>query len=277
MLLAPVCRDEEIAVHGRSIVRAGGAGLYAAWALAKLGARAILHTPLAERDRDLLRFLPEETEVVIHPSRETTCFRIDVDPRNPNERTLALLATSDPLDPGLLCGIEDSAYAFLGPLLPTDLGDPLAAVLRGMTIPIDLGVQGLVRSVDVSGRVDLVPATQIGRLPPLRVLAGDEDEIARAAGSSDVDAASRALAEKIAREVVVTRGDRGATLILRGESEALEVPAVPLRGSAGRAIGLGDTFLAVYGWWRHLGAGSADAGSRAAIAASELLARGLGR
>ncbi len=277
LLLAPLCRDENVGAGGRAIARAGGAGFYASWALAKLGARAILHTPLAERDHDLIRFLPRETEVVIHPSRETTCFRIEVDPRNLNKRSLSLLAASDPLDPTRLHGIEDSAYVFLGPLLPNDLSPALVEALRGTSIPIDLGIQGLVRGVDRSGKITPAAMTGIWGLPPLRVLAGDEAEIAQAAGTSDVGAASRALADGFACEVITTRGDRGALIFVRGRGEPLDVPAVPTRGSAMHAVGLGDTFLAVYEWHRHLGENPADAGLCAATAASELLVRGLGR
>ena len=274
---APLCRDEVVGADGCSIARAGGAGFVASWALARLGARVILHTPLAERDRDLIQLLPRETEVVIHPSRETTCFRIEVDPRDMNRRSLSLCAACDPLGPALLRGIEDSAYVLLGPLLPGDISDSLAAALREGSIPIDLGIQGLARRVDRSGRIGPAAMTGIPRLPPLRVLAGDEAEIARAAGITDVGAASRALADGVAGEVITTRGDKGASIFARGGDEPIEVPAVPVRGAAKHAIGLGDTFLAVYGWQRHLGASRSEAGSSAALAASELLVRGLDR
>jgi hypothetical protein len=90
-ILAPLCRDE-IAVGGSSpSMRAGGAALYASWALSKLGARVVIHTPLAERDRDLLECLPGEVEVVVHPSRETTFFRIEIEDGDPDRRTLRLL------------------------------------------------------------------------------------------------------------------------------------------------------------------------------------------
>lgn len=277
LLLAPLCRDEIADAQGRTTSRAGGAGLYASWALARLGARAILHTALAERDRDLLQSLPRKTEVVLHPSRETTGFRIEVDPSDPNRRSLTLLAASDPLDPTRLGAIAEAAYAFLGPLLPGDLGGPLADALRGAAIPLDLGIQGLVRRVDESGMI--TPAALAGsfELPHLRVLAGDETEIAQAAGVWDAAGDPRALLGRLANEVIVTSGDRGASIFVQGGAKPVEVAAVPPPGPARHPIGLGDTFLAVYGWKRHSGLGPAEAGSIAAAAASDLLARGLVR
>jgi sugar/nucleoside kinase (ribokinase family) len=275
LLLAPLSRDEILGAGSRSVTHAGGAGLYASWALSKLGARVILHTPLAGKDRDLLRFLPAGVDVVVHPSRETTSFRIELDPGDLNKRILVLLASSDPLDPALLGDLSDSAYVFLGPLLPGDIDGALAAVLRKMAPAIDLGVQGLVRRADRSGLVS--PAITAARLdlPPLRVLAGDEREVSLMAGGTGEEEALRILSEETAMEVVLTRGDRGASIRSRGASRSIEVPAVATRGRGAHPVGLGDTFLAVYGWHRHTGATVVEAGARAALAATELLEAGL--
>jgi sugar/nucleoside kinase (ribokinase family) len=275
LLLAPLSRDEISGAGSGTVTRAGGAGLYASWALSKLGARVILHTPLAERDRDLLRYLPAGVDVVVHPSRETTSFRIEEDPGDLNKRTLVLLASSDPLDPELLGDLSASAYVFLGPLLPDDIDGPLVVALRRMSSAIDLGAQGLVRQVDRSGVV--VPARAAGRLdlPPLRVLAGDECEVSLMAGGTGEEEALRILSEETAMEVVLTRGDRGASIRIRAAARSIEVPAVAACGRGAHPVGLGDTFLAVYGWHRHTGATAVEAGARAALAATELLEAGL--
>ncbi len=273
LLLAPLCRDEIVEPGIPAATRPGGAGYYASWALARLGARVVLHTPLAGKDRDLLRFLPERTEVVVHPSRDTTFFRIETDPNDLNRRTLERLAASDPCDPSLLGGLADAAYLLLAPLLPEDLGRPLMEALQSAPVPIDLGVQGLVREVDSSGRIVAAGAFARAAMPRLRVLAGDEAEIMRFAGIGETAAACRSLVGGAAEEVIATRGDRGAVILDRGREEPLEIAAVPPPGDARRRVGLGDTFLAVYGWRRHGGAGIEEAGRQAAAAAARVMVR----
>ncbi len=273
LLLAPLCRDEIVEPGMPAVTRPGGAGYYASWALARRGARVVLHTPLAVKDRDLLRFLPERIEIVVHPSRDTTSFRIETDANDRNRRTLVRLAASDPCDPALLSGLADAAYVLLAPLLPEDLGPPLVAALQSAPVPIDLGVQGLVREVDPSGRVVAAGAFARAAMPRVRVLAGDEAEIMRYAGVGETAAACRSLAGVAAQEVIATRGDRGAVILERGREEPLEIAAVPPRGEARQRIGLGDTFLAVYGWRRHAGAGIEEAGRQAAAAAAHVMER----
>ena len=172
-LFAPLSRDEIVTGEGIR-VRTGGAGFYAAWALARHGARVTLHTPLAAEDHGLLGTLPPEVEVIAHPSRRTTRFRIEVDLDQPNERILRVLAVSDPLDPERIGSLEKASFLFLGPLLPGDLAPALLERLRSAPVPWDLGAQGLVRRVDPAGRVRIAPPDAAPDLPPLRALAGDE-------------------------------------------------------------------------------------------------------
>jgi sugar/nucleoside kinase (ribokinase family) len=165
-------------------------------------------------------------------------------------------------------------YCLLGPLLPGDLPDDLCRLLRTNRLPIDLGIQGLVRDVYADGTVVSSPTPAIN-LPPLRILSGDEKEIAAFAGGSDTERALRSLTEEHAVEAVATRGDRGANISVRGQVRSVEIAAVPAKGSIRHPIGLGDTFLAVYGWERFRGSEVRVAGERAAGAATDLLVNGL--
>ncbi|MBM3286583.1 MAG: hypothetical protein FJY88_04440 [Candidatus Eisenbacteria bacterium] len=280
VLLAPLCVDEIVTRGGQGSVGVrrvapGGVGLYAAWALARLGARVILHTPLARADVGLLSALPPSVEAIVHPTRETTRFRIEIDPGAPDERLLLAIAASDPLDPDRLSGLGESAYILLGPLLPRDLSREISDRLAAGGRPIDLGIQGLVRDVAPDGTVRMKPAMSRPSLQPLRIVAGDEAEVALFSGVSDLEAALLALVRDSAREAVATAGSKGARIRVRGESASHLIAPTPARTGGGRPVGLGDTFLAAYGWHRERGQAPQRAGALAASAAAALLEEGL--
>jgi hypothetical protein len=152
----------------------------------------------------------------------------------------------------------------LGPLLPDDLSPALLERLRAAPAPCDLGAQGLVRRIDAQGRVRIAPLDPGLDLPRLRALAGDEEEWA-ALPRDIVDLAS---------ERIVTLGDRGSRIHLAGSEVPIEIAAAALHGPPREAIGLGDTFLAVYAWSRSRGLDPRDAGRDASAAAAALLEGG---
>lgn len=264
LLLAPLCHDEVI-VGGSRIERAGGSGLFAATALKRLGARVRLHASLARGDEGLFRSLPAEGILFTpHPSRETTRFEIEMDRKDPNARRIIRRAASDPLDAARI-DARGCIYVLVAPLLPSDLDSGLIDFLAGCDLPVDLGVQGLCRRIGPDGSISIAPPAPL-RLPSLRIVAGDEDEIA-----SIPDEIRRRAAE-----IVTTHGDRGASIAIRGTiPQEIEIPAILARGGAREAIGLGDTFLAVYGWMRTMGIDPRGAGDEAARAATALLEEGL--
>lgn len=273
VLLAPLCRDEIVTPSGATS-RTGGAGLYASWALTRLGCGVRLHTPLAETDTDLLEALPKDARVTVHPSRATTRFQLTIDPERPDERTLRNTEQSDPLDHYRIVDLDSAAYVLFCPLLPHDLDLGLLGLMCSCPCPIDVGIQGLVRSIDSNGIAN-VRAVPLMGLPPIRVLAGDETEITTIAKTDDPDLAIDSILAKGVEEVVMTRASRGARIGIDAADEILELPALPPRRAAAESIGLGDTFLAVYGWHRHIGNSPADAGKSAATAATRLMEEGL--
>ncbi len=255
-MIAPLCRDEIIRGASR-IERTGGAGLYMARALAKLGARVTLHTPLGDDDRDLIEALPPGIDVTIHPARRATRFRLTLDAQDPDLRTLECTTIGGPFDPGRI-EAGDADLVLLGPLLPTDLMKDLREKLHRIAAPIDLGVQGMARIVESDGTIRLARRADLGDLPPIRILAGDDEEVARVRGIR-------------AKEIVITRGSRGAVVQLDEAAPEIVIPPARLDAPPQEAIGLGDTFLAVYAWWRSSGLEAADAGARAAEAAGRVL------
>ncbi len=265
LVLAPICRDTVIRGGSRR-TRAGGSGLFAAWALARLGAEVRLHASLAEGDRDLALALPRDHVVLtVHATRETTHFEIEIDPADPDARRIRLRAASDPIDAARI-DPEGCGYVLVAPLLPSDLDAGVLRFLEGCEREVDLGVQGLCRRFAAGGVLSIAAPEAIVALPRFRIIAGDEREIA------SIPSPMR----NRAGEIVTTSGARGARISLSGPPpREIEIPAFRTTRPGREAIGLGDTFLAVYGWWRWKGITPEEAGERAARAAATLLEEGL--
>lgn len=102
-------------------------------------------------------------------------------------------------------------------------------------------------SLDVNYRAALWgPAEAADVLRPLAarvdVLFASEDEATMLTGETDLDALPAALARLGAAQVVVKRGDRGASAVIDGSP--FDVPAVPV--TVVDSVGAGDAFVAGY-------------------------------
>jgi sugar/nucleoside kinase (ribokinase family) len=244
-------------------VEPGGVPHWAGLALLRLGAHVRVLTRAAASDDGLLDPLRRAgAEVIRLPSAATTTCRGEYGPAGDRHE---LWACSDPI--AAVDVPEDWRSADLiqlGPLHPRDLAPGLARALRGL---VGLDVQGLVRA----GRgpdTHLAPAEDLdAQFQGVEVLKAGEAElpfVLRAGESPEA-----LLARHGIRELLVTRGARGASLIA-GESR-LELPALPAR--ALHPVGAGDVFLAAFLFARARGRSRLEAGrlaSRASAAKIEL-------
>ena len=229
LVLGAVSRDVEISDTSESTSRPGGVVSYAGTTLARLGASTRVVTRVHESDAIVLLnpLEAEGVEVLALPSRATTRYILDYSGRVDRHQ---LCETSDPIRPADVPTAWRSAdLVHLGPLHRRDIEPATVSVLRGL-IGIDL--QGLVREPgavrDIPEMLQHVTVVQVSEseLPMILEGAKPESLIGRAG----------------VREAIITRGERGATVLTRDGT--VEIPAHASQGA--HPIGAGDVFLASY-------------------------------
>jgi len=260
LVVGAVTRDLEPGTDGAGAFRPGGVVFHAGLALAALGARTRIVTRLRPEDETALLAPLRAGGVgaLALPSRETTTYANDYS-STPTRHDLR--ATSDSIGPDdVPAAWREADVVQLGPLHPRDVLPETAAALRGLK---GLDVQGLVRVAGGGGRLERSAALE-RFLPHVDVLQASEQELAAAL---DGDGAGTFVARHGVRELIVTRGARGATLVT--PDGTIDVPPEPAPGTG--AVGAGDVFLAAYLVHRARGATpAAAAGAAARVAARKV-------
>jgi sugar/nucleoside kinase (ribokinase family) len=245
--------------------RPGGGPFHAARALRTLDRTALVVARCAAADRALLQppLVRLGVPVLWRTGAATARFAIDYDAGG--DRRMVVEEVGSPWLPAdLELGPELARVAWLhvAPLARSDVpAETLAVLVRKCRLSFD--GQGLVRpartgplELDADYDRDLLRFVSILKLAEeeARVLVGDPTE--------------RALRSLGVREVVVTRGSRGAIVLAAGKVE--EVPVRPVRGALD-PTGAGDAFAASYLVSRSSGLAPAAAARRAAAVVAALL------
>jgi sugar/nucleoside kinase (ribokinase family) len=249
-LLGNLSRD---LMEGQS--RTGGAPFHAARALQHLDVPALIYARCAEADREEL--LPPlaalGTPVRYVPGRSTSSFEISYDG---DHRHMGVVSVGDTWAPSDIPPLPDEvSFVHVAPLARSDFPpETLAAAARGRRLSLD--GQGLVRP----GRT--------GRL----VLDADFDpELLRHVWVLKLsDEEAEAVGDPTAlpvRELLLTHGSRGATIVAKGRTE--HVPAFVIEGDP---TGAGDAFCISYLAARSRGYAPFAAGRRATAVVASLLA-----
>jgi len=216
-----------------------------------------------EHEESLLAALRREgVETLALESRETTTYANDYSGARSRHE---LRAMSDPIGPADVPeSWRHADVVQLGPLHPWDVLPETAALLRGFK---GIDVQGLVR-VPGPGGTRLRPFAALARfLEHVDVVQASERELPAVL---DGDSLEHFVARHAVREMIVTRGPRGATVVT--PDGVTDVPAHPVRGSA--QVGAGDVFLASYLLLRARGEGPTAAAAGAARIAAEKITHG---
>lgn len=236
--------------------------LYAADALARLGAPATATARSAERDRDLLLPALQATGLPSTwlPSQATTAFSFHYEG---DERVMEVEAVGDPWSPAQAVAAAGAAsHVHVAALLRTDFEPAtLQALAAGGRILL-IDAQGLVRLAEPG---PLRKDGSVGdALRHIRILKLNEGEAAVLAGSTD----ATSLRTLGVPEVVLTLGSRGS-LVVTPEGEGF-VPASTVETAD--PTGAGDAFAGAYLWFRTEGRAPVEAAAGASGFVTALLA-----
>ena len=240
-LLGQTVRDEVVHEDGTEEVRCGGAPVFAATALSAAGVNGVvvtkggddaLHADLGRRGLPLL----------IGPADGTFVSRLEL--RADGERDHELAALGEPFTPEDVTGwarstLEGAAAVVVGTQWRGDVPPETLAALVALGRPVILDAQGLARP----GLGRVVPE---GPLDPAWTAGAAavkfSDEEARALlGGTDAAALDRAGVPV----VLVTHGEGGSDVWVRGDAEPVHVPADRIPRLAD-TVGAGDMFTALF-------------------------------
>jgi sugar/nucleoside kinase (ribokinase family) len=235
--------------------RTGGAPFHAARALQHLDVPALIYARCAEVDREEL--LPPlaalGTPVRYVPGESTSSFEISYDG---DRRHMSVVSIGDSWAARDVPALPDEvSFVHVAPLARSDFPpETLASAARGRRLSLD--GQGLVR-----------PA----RTGPLVLDADFDPELLRHVWVLKLsDEEAEAVGDPTAlpvRELLLTHGSRGATIVAKGRTE--HVPAFEI---AGDPTGAGDAFCISYLAARSQGYAPFAAARRATAVVASLLA-----
>ncbi|HET8644739.1 MAG TPA: PfkB family carbohydrate kinase [Vicinamibacteria bacterium] len=234
-------RDTVVSAAGARQVDGGGFA-YAAHAARVAGLRVAAVTRLAHADFPVLEPLREAgVTVFAYQSAHSTLLRLEYPTTDPDQRTVTVTDTADPIEPRHLEGIESAAVVVNASLR----GEvPLATleVLRARARVLALDVQGFLRVADDRGRLAHAPWPDAERVLRLvDVLKADAVEAEFLTAANDHVQAARALAALGPREVVLTHAS-GVLVLAEGDVHQAPFRPRELRGRSGR----GDTCIGAY-------------------------------
>jgi sugar/nucleoside kinase (ribokinase family) len=237
--------------------QAGGAPFHAARALQHLAEPALLYARCAEEDRAELLPPVARLGTPVHyvPGRSTATFEMAY--HDDGEREMTMRTLGDVWRPEDLPALPDGVqWVHVAPLARSDFpAETLAAAARGRRLSLD--GQGLVRR-PVTGPLQLDADFDAELLQHVWVLKLSDEEAAIVGDP---------LALGV-RELVLTHGARGATVIAGGREE--DVPAFAI--DCENPTGAGDGFCVAYVASRAAGFAPRAAARRATTVVASMLA-----
>jgi sugar/nucleoside kinase (ribokinase family) len=261
-VVGAITRDLDLAANGGDGFRPGGVVLHGGLALARLGATTRIVTRVHREDEGALFAALRQAGVatLALPSRETTTYANDYSGVRTRHE---LRAMSDPIGPAdVPVDWREADVVQLGPLHPGDILPETAALFRGYR---GIDVQGLVRVPGPRG-TRLEPCAALPQfVEHVDVVQASESELPAVLDGATLE---RFVARHGVREMIVTRGARGATVVTRRGAHDVPAVATPVRAP----VGAGDVFLAAYLLLRVRGRGPVDAARGAAQVAAEKIA-----
>jgi len=233
---------DTIVMKGRRRRQLGGVVTYGGITFRRHGHATTVVTNVAVQDRTVLRALAEEgIHTATGRSPATTRFVNFVDGC---QRRQTMPAAARPITAGQLVPlVETAAHVHIGALHPDDIDAAALAALAPADVSISVDLQGYARAR--RGRHIVAGASPL--LPRLLALA-DYVKADRAELEVVVRACGYALPKLMEafalREVIVTEGDRGGYVAVRG-GRKIRYRARPVHRIM-HTVGAGDVFFATY-------------------------------
>lgn len=251
MIVGPVTRDR-IVKKDKVFNTIGGGVYYQSAVTSGFGVDNTVVTTLARKDVDLLDQFSKTAQIVPVYTVKTMEFENTYPDLNPNHRIQRSTIPENPIETNIFKDLNLQEYdaLLLSPLSPYDIPLETLKYLHKQDKPIYLGAQGYLRH-EKHGKVVLKPWGDYQNfLKLVDFLFLDEMEARAILGNPRENCAEIAqlLSSFGPGEVIVTRGDRGATIYSQKPVEnhnIHEIPAFPPEEIVD-PTGLGDTFMAAY-------------------------------
>ena len=257
IILGPLAKDK-IVKNDNIYPAIGGAVYYQTAVFSRLGIDNTVITTLAEKDDDLIKDLPKDTDIIPICTKETMEFENIYPDDNPNHRIQRAFIPNNPINQDTISKInfKDFNAILLSPLSPSDIPLNTLEYISQFKIPIYLGAQGYMRHTE-NGKVVLKPWNDYKKfLKFIKLLFLDEMEARVILGmhTDNCGEIARKLTSFGPEEVIITRGDNGALIYsrktkfnepLKKVNEPLNIPAFTPKEITD-PTGLGDTFMAAY-------------------------------
>jgi len=254
LIIGPLSQDK-IVKKGFTHQSIGGAVYYQTAVFASLGIDHTAVMTLAEKDKDLINDLPNETEIIPVFTEKTMEFENIYPDQNPNHRIQRAINPDNPVTPHNLSKIDFNGFdaILISPLSPSDIPLDTLKYLSKFKIQIYMGAQGYLRHFENS-EVVLKPWNDYKKFMKfVDFLFLDEVEAGIILGVSEDNCSeiARNLSSFGPEEVIITRGDRGAVVYSKkaekkiGINDSFDIPSFPPQKMVD-PTGLGDTFMAAY-------------------------------
>ncbi len=219
----------------------GGAFFYGVNVAVRMGLRTAAITRLAKEDFHVVGELKDlGVEVLVLPSKHSTCLRLEYPGGNPDERTISVISQADPFRPDDVANVDSKCF-LVGASIRGEVSREVLQELSKKDCTVALDVQGYIRVIRNGLLVHEQWPEMESILSLVDVLKTDAVEAESLTGTAEIREAAKILHGYGPSEIVLTHRD--GLLVYAGE-QFYEERFCP-KQTIGRS-GRGDTCVAAY-------------------------------
>ena len=234
---------DEVVQRNLSRFKIGGVTTYAGITYRRHGINTWVVTNVANRDREIIRRLQQESIVVCNgPTQCTTCFKNMIDDEGTRSQKILQQAASINRDQ-VVENLKDVDFVHLGPLYPTDIDVGAIELIDRRKHFVILDIQGLVRTVKNKIVYPAVSKYLPAVMRIARIVKANRQEYESLIDFSQTDLLGLMRQFNI-NEFVVTAGHKGG-FVQTVKAGQISYPAAKVSSNED-PTGAGDLFLAAY-------------------------------